>query len=648
MSNRNSTYLGSKRCCEAGPQGPQGDRGPGGPVGFMGLPGSTGATGSGKTGCRGPTGAPGPKGDSGGPTGPTGPTGLGETGPTGLGETGPTGLGATGPTGLGETGPTGLGETGPTGLGETGPTGLGSTGPTGLGETGPTGLGETGPTGPAGAVATLNTVLAAGNAALGSHATITLTDTDPGGQTNPILTLNNTNATGSVAMEIYKNKPTAGTGGDVLFNQSVYGKDSINLKQEYTRISHTIRDATGGLEDGSMEFSCFVNGAVATFLQLNGVENEINALKNLDMGGNIIKTTTGNMIIETTSSGTTGELYIQSKGTASMSAPAIGISATGASSALNLHSLGANAYVSILGADDVAITAGTGDILLTAGGLIKTDETIETNTGTGSNGSKVIFAGGTIDQRFNIDKNNVTLHWNDAISDQADIVLENDLVSLNSAINMNYQTPSGNMGTNIQNIPSIQRIIQTDGINNKSYESSPTQIVLSAGGGSKTTKIENSVSGSENRIDLFLNSGGGIVEESGIVNNTSGQSCFLGHTDNSGSKFVSTYNNVSGGGGIIYANTIDTNPFLITSNQELQLETTVSADMVITSANDVVIRAMNGGINLTTSSNLTMAINNDWLLTGTSIISSSSGVSSGSYLRIFIAGTPYKIQLLND
>ena len=106
MSNRNSTYLGSKRCCEAGPQGPQGARGPGGPLGFMGLPGSTGATGSGKTGCRGPTGA---KGDSGGPTGATGPKGdsggpIGATGATGYGATGPTGA-----TGLGATGATGPG-----------------------------------------------------------------------------------------------------------------------------------------------------------------------------------------------------------------------------------------------------------------------------------------------------------------------------------------------------------------------------------------------------------------------------------------------------------------------------------------------------------------------------------------------------------
>jgi hypothetical protein len=160
---------------------------------------------------------------------------------------------------------------------------------------------------------TLQSVLTAGNTATGANATITLTDTDTGGQVNPILTLNNSNATGSVSMEVYKNKPTAGSGGDVLFNQSVYGKDTGNLKQEYTRTTHTIRDATGGLEDGSMEFGCFVNGAVATFLQLNGVENEVNCLKVLDMGGNNIRTTTGSLTITTAASTGTGTITIEPK-----------------------------------------------------------------------------------------------------------------------------------------------------------------------------------------------------------------------------------------------------------------------------------------------------------------------------------------------
>ena len=107
---------------------------------------------------------------------------------------------------------------------------------------------------------------------------------------------------------------TAGSAGDVLFNQSVYGKDSGNVKQEYTRISHTIRDNIGGTEDGSIEMSCFVAGAVSTFLQLNGVENEVNCLKNLDMTGKSIISNTGDMLINTATSTGTGNLSVQAKG----------------------------------------------------------------------------------------------------------------------------------------------------------------------------------------------------------------------------------------------------------------------------------------------------------------------------------------------
>jgi hypothetical protein len=145
-------------------------------------------------------------------------------------------------------------------------------------------------------------------------ANITLIDTDVGGATNPILNLQNTNATGSVALEVYKNKPTAGIAGDVLFNTTVFGKDAGNLKQEYTRISHTLRDSSIGGEDGSIEFSAFVNGAVNTFLQINGNENEINCLKTLDMAGNNIRTSTGDLSILTTTSSGNGNMTISTNG----------------------------------------------------------------------------------------------------------------------------------------------------------------------------------------------------------------------------------------------------------------------------------------------------------------------------------------------
>jgi hypothetical protein len=312
-----SQYLGAQRCCDSrgpGPVGPQGPTGPGsvGPIGNTGPAGEsiTGPTGR---GCRGPTGEPGP---AGGPTGAassvTGPTGAqGEQGPTG--EQGFTGAASsvTGPTGGTPWTPTnfGVGITGYTGIGYTGDVMVfgklyveGGIDPTYLALT-PQPSGPTGFTNPV-------WVDISGN--LRSEQ-IYISRSATGGAANPILRMENTNATGSVAMEVYKNKPTAGVPGDILFTQSVFGKDSGNAKQEFTRIAHTLRASTSGLEDGSIEFGCFVDGSFNNFLQINGNENEINVLKNLDLSGNSIRTTTGNIELNATASSGTGDILLTPK-----------------------------------------------------------------------------------------------------------------------------------------------------------------------------------------------------------------------------------------------------------------------------------------------------------------------------------------------
>jgi hypothetical protein len=167
---------------------------------------------------------------------------------------------------------------------------------------------------------TSNTGITLNAGGLSSNALpVRITNSNAGGQLNPVLLLTNTNATGSVALEVYKNKPTFGSAGDVLFNQSVYGKDSTNAKQEYTRITHTIRDGIAGTEDGSIEFSAFRAGAINTFLQINGVENEVNCLKPLDMGGtNNILGVNAIALGNSTNFGNAGE-YIISRGSGNSS-----------------------------------------------------------------------------------------------------------------------------------------------------------------------------------------------------------------------------------------------------------------------------------------------------------------------------------------
>lgn len=119
-----------------------------------------------------------------------------------------------------------------------------------------------------------------------SNTRLSLINAAAGGALNPQLSLTNTNATGSVALEVYKQKPTAGLAGEPIFTQSCFGKDSINNKQEYTRITHTIRDPTNGSEEGSIEMGCFIGGTYANMIQLNGVDTpagEVNVLRPIDL-----------------------------------------------------------------------------------------------------------------------------------------------------------------------------------------------------------------------------------------------------------------------------------------------------------------------------------------------------------------------------
>ncbi len=157
----------------------------------------------------------------------------------------------------------------------------------------------------------------------------TLTRQDAGGALNPMLILQNNNATGSCAMEVYKNTPTAGTAGIVLHNLSCFGKDSANNKQEYTRITHTIRDATNTGEDGSIELGCHTNGSYQNYIQLNANDapiGEVNIFRPVDfIGGTDANATikcsgagSVNLNLDSSASAGTGNITLKPKGVVSV------------------------------------------------------------------------------------------------------------------------------------------------------------------------------------------------------------------------------------------------------------------------------------------------------------------------------------------
>lgn len=447
----------------------------------------------------------------------------------------------------------------------------------------------------------------------------TLFTNTAGGLVNPLLTLINSNATGSVAMEIYKAKPTAGSSGDVLFNQSVYGKDSGNLKQEYTRTTHTIRDATGGGEDGSIEFACFVNGAVATFLQLNGVENEINSLKPIDMVGNNIRSSTGSMTLTTALSTGLGNITAVAKGDVAISSSASGsvsLTSGGGGGAVNLSGLAVNITSNGTAGDKTTLTSAT-TINLVPTTAILTDSKITTLSDT--TGSSVDFGSASVDNRFALDENG--LLFNQLFSAPVDkiniIDIKNDATAGDNYINQIQTDNLTGTGVQTQNICNLttQKIIIND---NRTTDS-------------KNITIDNNSNIGENRIELIQNSGAGI-NQSGIINTAGTQFLSLSHTDiSSFAKAVSLRQDTSGTGKLQYDNTIDTSAFEISSNNT---NLTLQTSSIISGQGDIIIAPSQNG-----------SANGQLVFTGASLQSNTSGGNSGEHLVIVLNGTTYKIKL---
>ena len=201
-----------------------------------------------------------------------------------------------------------------------GPTGaMGLTGPTGQaggqGIQGPTG--PTGPTGTAGA-GTLQQTLDLGNGATGANAKISLTDTGLGGVALPIMTLYNSDTgTGSSAIKLQKNSSTNGTAiGEISFQAKT--AEVGNPVKEYARIAGTIRNNASANVDGSIAISGRVNDVLTEFARFNGADSENNFFLPLDMNGQDIKTSSGNMTISTASSTGTGRITITPKSTSNV------------------------------------------------------------------------------------------------------------------------------------------------------------------------------------------------------------------------------------------------------------------------------------------------------------------------------------------
>jgi hypothetical protein len=207
-----------------------------------------------------------------------------------------------GPTGVtGPTGPTGF--TGPTGVqGPTGPTGaLGIPGTATLtGATGATGFSYWSPTGPTGIYYMGPVYIPNGKLEIDQGTT--------GGLSNPMLTLENnsgivgtgpTGAGGFVGFELYKSGVNVRQ-GDYIYSQSAYANSAVTgLKTEYSRITTQVTNTSvGGGQDGAIGIWTSVNGQLQQAMIFNGADNENNSFKPIDLTGNGLRSSTGQLILD--------------------------------------------------------------------------------------------------------------------------------------------------------------------------------------------------------------------------------------------------------------------------------------------------------------------------------------------------------------
>ena len=143
-----------------------------------------------------------------------------------------------------------------------------------------------------------------------------------GGLANPQLLLTNSNATINTIPTIELNKTGRNlTAGESVGSISMYGLDATAQKTEFARIQVKTENVAGGNEDGTLSIFNSVNGVICETFNFNGGQNENNSFRPLDMNGNALRTTSGNLSIETTGSSGTGTITIAPNAGASILIP---------------------------------------------------------------------------------------------------------------------------------------------------------------------------------------------------------------------------------------------------------------------------------------------------------------------------------------
>jgi hypothetical protein len=159
-----------------------------------------------------------------------------------------------------------------------------------------------------------SSVNASSTAVSNSAAQILMNSTTAGAIANPSFIFRESNATAAAFPTIKTEKllvvPTVGNTISAITN---WAADATGTQREWSRIQTKVENITAGNQDSTLSIFNSVNGSILETFNFNGAQNENNSFRPLDMNGNPIRTTSGDMTISATASSGTGNIIISPK-----------------------------------------------------------------------------------------------------------------------------------------------------------------------------------------------------------------------------------------------------------------------------------------------------------------------------------------------
>lgn len=145
----------------------------------------------------------------------------------------------------------------------------------------------------------------------------TMTSNAVGYNSTPTLTIVDSLATAGATTGVpsikYNKSGRNAVAGDVIASQHYYANNSAGTSTEFARIEASVRNTGVGNDDGSIALSGLINGVMTEFFRVNGADSENNMFLPVDMNGQSIKSSSGDLNLTASSSSGTGQVTLASK-----------------------------------------------------------------------------------------------------------------------------------------------------------------------------------------------------------------------------------------------------------------------------------------------------------------------------------------------